>query len=396
MVKKTLLSLLLLGVLGYAAYAFLVPTVSVPPSAPAPTEGEEVSFLTLPDGFRATYFAKNVPGARVMEFVPGGLLVSQTREGKVSLINEREGKTEVRTVLSGLNSPHGLASRCDDGRTCDLYVAEHDALSRYHYENGVARDRQKLISLSASLADRHKTRTLLFLPAPREDTLLISVGSSCDVCHDEGQRGKIIAYDTKTGEVSEYARGLRNAVFMTLNPINGLVFATEMGRDNLGDDLPPDEINVIEPARGIQNFGWPICYGKNMHDTNFDKNTYIRNPCMEPFEAPSWLDLQAHSAPLGLSFIPEEGWPEDMWFDLLIAYHGSWNRSIPTGYKIVKVDIDGRGNPGEPKDFITGWLTENGTKHGRPADVKALPGGAIYISDDYAGAIYKISSNNES
>ncbi len=298
-------------------------------------------------------------------------------------------------VLSGLDSPHGLATRCDNA-VCDLYVATHSALTRYRYESGNVSAETKLLSLDASATDRHKTRTLLFLPSPDDQTLLMSVGSSCNVCHDSGQRGKILAYGTKTGEVEEYAKGLRNSVFMTLNPINGIVFATEMGRDGLGDDIPPDEVNaftgeILSLSGGAPNFGWPVCYGKNIHDTDFDKNTYIRNPCMEPFEIPSWLDIPAHSAPLGLSFIPEEGWPEDMWFDLVIAYHGSWNRSTPTGYKIVKLNIDGRGNPSIPEDFITGWLALDGTKHGRPVDVKVLPGGTIYISDDEVGVIYKVS-----
>jgi glucose/arabinose dehydrogenase len=119
---------------------------------------------------------------------------------------------------------------------------------------------------------------------------------------------------------------------------------------------------------------------------------------MAPFETPSAIDLQAHSAPLGLAFIPEEGWSEDMWFDMLVAYHGSWNRSVPTGYKIVRIDMDAKGNPvvgadGKPKvtDFITGWIKADGSVPGRPADILVLPGGSMYVSDDKAGVIYKIS-----
>jgi glucose/arabinose dehydrogenase len=175
---------------------------------------------------------------------------------------------------------------------------------------------------------------------------------------------------------------------MAIHPVTGAIWATEMGRDNLGDNLPPDEINIIKKGG---NFGWPICYGKNIHDTNFDKNTYIRNPCMEPLELPSYIDIPAHSAPLGIAFVPDEGWPESYWYNALVAYHGSWNRSVPTGDKIVRIVLDAHGNYVRTEDFITGWLSASGTKQGRPVDIKILPGGTAYISDDDAGVLYKLS-----
>ncbi len=164
-----------------------------------------------------------------------------------------------------------------------------------------------------------------------------------------------------------------------------------MGRDNLGDNIPPDEINIIEQKNNQpQNYGWPNCYGKNIHDDVFDKNTYIRNPCMAPFETPSFIDLQAHSAPLGLSFVPEEGWPEEYWYNLLVAYHGSWNRSAATGYKIVRLKMNAKGEYLGTEDFITGWLKDNDTKAGRPVDIKVLSGGTAYITDDSSGVIYRL------
>lgn len=387
-------------------WGYFMPLVNIPSNVEQPTAavGERAEFLKIPEGFRATYYAKGVPGARVIEFVPPGMLVSQTSEDKISLLTDEDGDgtaETVRTLIDGLNSPHGIATRCLSEDACELYVAEHDALSRYAYDprTGTAEGREELVALEASADDRHTTRTIMFLGYPYENTLLISVGSSCNVCHEEDlQRGRIVAYDVETGELTEYARGLRNAVFMTLNPINGFVFMTEMGRDRLGDDIPPDEVNFIDPAERKQtglapNFGWPVCYGKNIHDTDFDKNTYIRNPCMHPYETQSWLDLPAHVAPLGLAFFPEEGWPEEWWFDLLIAEHGSWNSSTPVGYKIVKTEINGRGSPSESEDFITGWLTESGEKLGRPVDIKILSGGTMYVSDDLAGVIYKVSRN---
>jgi glucose/arabinose dehydrogenase len=173
---------------------------------------------------------------------------------------------------------------------------------------------------------------------------------------------------------------------MAIHPVSGDIWATEMGRDGLGDNLPPDEINVIHEGKF---YGWPICYGKNVHDAAFDTNTYIRNPCQEPTETPSTIDLQAHSAPLGIAFVPEEGWPEDYWYNALVSYHGSWNRSEPTGYKIMRYKLDARGNYLGSEDFLSGFLTKSGAL-GRPVDILIQPAGTIYVSDDKAGVIYRI------
>lgn len=368
--------------------------------------GELVQFLKVPDGFKATYFAKEVPGARVMLWDSRGrMLVSQTDEGTISLLedNDNDGAAEsATTIKSGLNHPHGMVFECNPVRNpeCYLYVAEANKLSRYTYDpQGPSLEQpEKLLDFTYSSTDRHKTRSLAFF---NEHTLLISVGSTCNVCVEQSsQHGKILSYDTNTGAVSDFATGLRNAVFLALSPVTGELWMTEMGRDGLGDDTPPDEINRYNPSRSsgtrmTPNFGWPICYGKNIHDTDFDKKTYIRNPCMGPFETPSFIDIPAHSAPLGLTFIPEEGWPESEWYDLLVAYHGSWNRSVPTGYKVVRMKLDAKGVYSGIEDFITGWLSQDGKKYGRPADIMAMPGGVIYISDDEAGVIYKISRVSE-
>lgn len=351
--------------------------------------------LSVPKGFTLGVYASNLPGARVLEFDDKGrLFVSQTSSGKITLLSDTNGDGAAdssKTLLKNLNKPHGMAFRCGADGTCFLFVAERDKLTRYVYDSAMASVSAytKLLDLPALPTDRHFTRTLLFLPPPDENVLLISVGSSCNVCHEgDSRQGAIIAYNVSTGKSEAYARGLRNSVFMTLNPVNGKVFATEMGRDGLGDNIPPDEINNIEKGK---NYGWPICYGKNIHDDAFDTNTYIRNPCMAPFETPSFLDLPAHSAPLGLSFIPQEGWPEEYRYNLLVAYHGSWNRSVPTGYKIVRIKFDAQGNYQGTEDFLSGWLTPDGKKLGRPVDIKVLPGGIAYISDDDNGIIYKVS-----
>lgn len=337
-------------------------------------------------------FAEDLDKVRDLELAPDGtLLASITDKGKVVALPDLDmnGEAdEVVTILEGLNRPHGLANRCTP-KDCKLYVAESDQVAVYDYdpENMKATNKKKLVDLPDG--GRHYTRTLLFRPPPHDDELFVSIGSSCDTCNEEDERRAAIwTLNVKTKEFKLFAKGLRNSVFMANHPKTGKLWATDMGRDLLGDDLPPDEINIVEEDG---NYGWPICYGKNIHDTVFDKNTYIRNPCQEPFETQSHIDIPAHSSPLGLEFFPGEGWPEEYRSGLLVAYHGSWNRTEPTGYKVdyYKLSEDGRVISRRP--FLSGWLTQDGKSLGRPVDILAKPDGTLYISDDKAGVVYLVS-----
>lgn len=346
--------------------------------------------LKLPEGFSISVFAKDLVNPRVLMYGPdGNLWVSVPSEGKIISLKDADGdgKAEARLIVAeNLNQPHGITTRCTE--KCEVYVAETNQVAVYDFDGKSSKliNKKKIIDLPAG--GNHITRSLMFLPAPDDNRLLVSVGSSCNVCNEEdSRRAKILSMNADGSDVQEFARGVRNSVFMAIHPVNGKIWATEMGRDLLGDNLPPDEINILENGG---NYGWPTCYGKNIHDTEFDKNTYIRNPCMEPFEKPSHVDIPAHSAPLGLAFIPEEGWPQEYWYNALVAYHGSWNRSVPTGYKVVRYKFDYEGNYAGSEDFITGWL-KDGKALGRPADILIHPGGTIFISDDAAGVVYKVS-----
>ena len=342
--------------------------------------------LKLPPSFSISLYAKDLGNPRVMLWGPDGrMLVSVPNEGKVLALTDldRDGTAEAKiTVAESLNKPHGLASR--DNK---LYIAETDQVAEYDYVEGKAINKKKLFDLPGG--GNHFSRTIMFEPYPNENKMLVSVGSSCNVCNEENEnRAKILEYDFKTGKLEEFARGLRNSVFMAIHPVTGAIWATEMGRDLLGDDIPPDEINIIERGK---NYGWPICYGKNIHDDNFDPSTALgasKNTCAG-YE-PSFVDLQAHSAPLGLAFFPEEGWPEEYWYNLLVAYHGSWNRTVPTGYKVVRIKLNAKGEYLGTEDFITGWLS-GGKVYGRPVDILIQPGGTIFISDDKAGVIYRVN-----
>ncbi|GEM_PF-290779 len=340
--------------------------------------------LSLPEGLSAFIFAQNVPGARVLATGPeGDLYVSQTSQGTILAIREENGEeVERRTVVSGLRRPHGLVFDWREPHM--LYVAEEHRIVRLDTSDPDAVP-QHVIDLPSGSG--HFTRTIRFGP---DERLYVSVGSSCNVCHEQDERrAGLWSLNADGSDFRQVARGLRNSVFFDWEPLYGELWATDMGRDHLGDDLPPDEINVIDwEGEDAQNFGWPICYGQNVHDTAFDRNTYVRNPCMEPFETPSHVDLPAHSSPLGIAFMPEEGWPEDWWYDAVVAYHGSWNRSEPTGYKLVRVVRDHTGAVQGVEDLVTGWL-QGSRAHGRPVDVLVRPGGTMYVSDDHAGVIYR-------
>lgn len=395
-------AILILLIGGYAAYqyvkykppAFLIDLVTATKPPPPLPEGE-LAPLQVPEGLTATIFARDVKGARVMARDPGGvMLVSETSEGKVVALPDRDedGQAdETITVLEGLRQPHGLAFICGD--VCTLYVAETGELKSYSYDADTYKATAPKTLATFPTGSGHYTRTLL--PHPDGQHLLISVGSSCNACDEsDSKRATIQSLNLATGELSTFATGLRNTVFMSIHPVTGEVWGTDNGRDLLGEDVPPDEVNILKEG---QNYGWPICYGQNLHDTDFDRKQYVHDPCAD--KTPARIDLPAHSAALGLDFVPEEGWPEEYWHDLIIAYHGSWNRSEPTGYKVVRYDFidDDVLQDQFSTDFMTGFLPEKESDTdnaiGRPVDVMIESGGVMYVSDDRAGAIYRVTLN---
>lgn len=365
------------------------PALTNPPLFIANELPKNPSLLNLPANFSIQVFASGLSGARVLVFdADGNLWVSQTGNGLVSELIIKNGKLDSQQVIfNGLNKPHGLAFDPQNPKV--LYIAEENKISKTEIGPNGPGPLQKVIDLP--VGGRHFTRTLGFGP---DNRLYVSIGSTCDVCLENDLRYASIWSLNKDGsDLRQLARGLRNSVFFVFGS-DKKIWATEMGRDLLGGDIPPDEINVIDPnATTTLNFGWPICYGKNIHDTNFDKNVYVRNPCLSPLEKESYINLQAHSAPLGLSFVPNNAnWPKDFSNNLLVAFHGSWNRTIPTGYKVVRLILDNQNNFIRQEDFITGWLTPAGAL-GRPVALVFDKSGNLYVSDDKAGVIYQVKYN---
>lgn len=361
---------------------------------PIPSINETNLPLMLPGGFKISIFTPKIGPLRFMAFSPDGILFvsmpsskglyadNRPDDGKIFALPDKDNNgvaDEVKTVLSGLHIPHGITFY--NGY---LYMAEENKVSRYLYLNdGKVGTREVIASLPSG--GEHVSRTIGFSSTGK---MYVSVGSSCNVCEQASEGPATIWEFNSDGSGGRiFAKGLRNTVGFVFHPTTGEIWGTDNGRDHLGEDLPPDEINIVRDGK---HYGWPNCYGKNIHDTDFDKSIYIRNPCMEPFEIPSHFDLQAHSAPLGLRFISGSQFPASWKGDLLIARHGSWNRTQPVGYDIVRLDVKDNAVMGE-YPFIIGWLTSTNAKLGRPVDLIFGPDGALYISDDKANLIYRVT-----
>lgn len=334
--------------------------------------------LTIPEGFRIETFADGLSDARVMvQDGFGSFWVSRPDAGIVTLLEMSGSTLRGRDdVFRGMNKPHGLA--IDPVNGMDLFIAEETTIKRAR----IYSDAPVVTIAQLPAGGRHTTRTLEIGP---DDRLYVSIGSTCDVCVEGNElHGTIISMNKDGSDQRIVATGLRNAVFFTWHPVDGSMWATEMGRDRLGDDLPPEEVNVIQEGG---DYGWPYCYGDRVRDTTFQSQEQIDCGATIP---PAYT-LPAHTAPLGLAFVPEEGWPEEYWYDLLVAQHGSWNSTVPVGYEIVRIPLnDQASREGDTVPFISGFR-EGGTTHGRPVGLLAQPGGILYITDDERGAIYRMT-----
>lgn len=370
----------------FTLFFLIVEAIILPSPASAGNTKFDLTQLKAPDGFHISVFAGDVDGPRLMVFTPGGvLLVAETGEGRVTALPDPQhtGKAarEVK-VLEGLNEPHGLAFY--EGK---LYVAENDRVARYDWDeaNLRASNPQKLADLPR--AGGHSTRSIVF----RARKMYISAGSSCNVCIEKDpRRAAVMEFNPDGSGMRIFAKGLRNAVGLAVNPKTDTVWVTVNGRDMLGDDLPPEVIFDLGKNGG--DFGWPYCYGDHIPDSNFTKPGDDR---CQSVVGPK-VQMQAHSAPLGLAFYEGSQFPAEYQNNIFVAFHGSWNRSVPTGYKIVRIKLDSQGQPKNgAEDFLTGWLAPGETKKGRwmgrPVGIVFGADGSMYISDDAAGVIYRVT-----
>lgn len=335
----------------------------------------------VPEGFSLGLYAADLPRVRFMRFTPAGdLLVSRPHAGDILLLRrdaDGDGRPDAReTLISGLERPLGLEISGDW-----LYIAESNRIGRVFFDSHTGTlvgDYQPLVE---GLTDNgnHWSKTIRIGP---DKKLYLSQGSTCNVCQEEDTRRATMmrfALDGTQGET--VATGLRNSVGFDWAPWDGALYATDNGRDLLGDDFPPCELNRIETG-GF--YGWPFFNGDNVPDPDMgpDPLAAQRTP-IKPAHG-----FRPHNAPLGMTFLNADTLPKQFQRSALVALHGSWNRSSPDGYKVVSLHWTDDGI--EERDFLTGF-NQDGDISGRPVDVAQGPDGAIYVSDDYAGAIYRVT-----
>lgn len=341
-----------------------------PTAVNAVTEG-----YVLPDGLTISVYAAKVRNARLMHLTSNGdLLVSQPRLARDA---NGDGAPDVREVLiSGLDRPHGL-----DVHDGWLYVAESGSVGRIRYDvvTGKTVGEFSRIVQGVPAGANHWTRTVRMGP---DGWMYLSIGSSCNACietHD--WRAAIVRFRPDGSQVERYAHGLRNSVGFDWAPWNSQLYATDNGRDLLGDDFPPCELNLVV-AGGF--YGWPHLNGTNVPDPEFAAG----DSALLAGAVPPVHDFAAHNAPLGIRFLRAPANVERYGRAAIVALHGSWNRTSPDGYKLALLQWDAQGKISK-RDFLTGFI-HTGTVRGRPVDIAEAADGTLFVSDDYADVIYRV------
>ncbi|MDP1862562.1 MAG: PQQ-dependent sugar dehydrogenase [Thiobacillus sp.] len=333
-----------------------------------------LSSLKLPPGFQIELFAR-VPNARQMALGKTMLFVGSMHAGKVYAI-PLQGPRKLSVIADKLEMPVGVAFR--DG---DLYVSAVNRILRLHnIESHVNRPpKLEVVSEAYPTDTHHGWKFIAFGP---DGKLYVPVGAPCNICEPDPDRfATITRLDVNSGKVEVVARGVRNSVGFDWHPQSGELWFTDNGRDWLGDEAPPDELNRVSQTG--QHFGYPYCHGGTIADPELGRTRRC-----DAF-VPSVQNLGAHVASLGMRFYTGKAFPERYRNAVFIAEHGSWNRSRKSGYRVSMVRLqDNRAVSYEP--FISGWQ-RNELAWGRPADVLVMPDGSLLVSDDQAGAIYRIT-----
>jgi glucose/arabinose dehydrogenase len=367
---------------GRAAAGLLVASLSTAFAADLPIET-----LRLPPGFRIEVLTDAVPNARALRlgrYVDGRgvLYVGSMRAGRVYAVELEGGRARrVHTIAPGLNRPAGIAWR--DG---SLYVSAVSQLLRYDgLDERLDQPPEPVLVTDRLPADAHHgAKFLAFGPDGR---LYVPVGAPCNVCEPGPRYANIQRMNPDGSGLETIATGIRNTVGFDWNPADQTLWFTDNGRDMLGDDVPGDELNRL--ARPGQDFGYPYCHQGDVPDPEFG----TKHGCSE--FVPPVARLGAHVAALGMRFYSGGQFPDGYRGNVFIAEHGSWNRSRKVGYQVVRAVPEGAGRVARVEPFITGWLQVDAAGResvwGRPADVLVMPDGALLVSDDHAGAIYRIT-----
>ena len=348
--------------------------------------------ITLPPGFRIAVYAR-VEDARSMALGDRGIVFVGTRRlGKVYALVGDPGAVRVVTVASGLQNPNGVAFR--DGA---LYVAERSRILRY---DGIVDhiDAPPKPTVIRDDYPHHAAHGWKFIAFGPDGWLYVPVGAPCNICEPPDPIFASITRLSADGKQREiFANGVRNTVGFDWHPQKHVLWFTDNGRDELGDDVPEDELDRA-PASG-RHFGFPYCHGRDVADPEFGK----KRRCSE-LEPPAAL-LGPHVAALGMRFYTGTMFPAEYRGNIFIAEHGSWNRTVPLGYRVVRVKLDGD-RVASQDVFAAGWLPRDpkpgepthasGEAWGRPVDVLVMPDGALLVSDDTADVVYRISYGDQS
>jgi len=345
------------------------------------TYAVQLKKIKLPPGFRIDMYASDVPGARSMALGSKGTLFVGAREDKVYAVTDSDGDNradKVRVIAAGLNMPNGVAFR-----NGSLYVAEVSRVIRYDNIEGKLGNPPAPIVVSDKFPaeTHHGWKFIRFGP---DGMLYVPVGAPCNICEPGDPYAAILRMKPDGTGLEVYARGIRNTVGFDWRPGTDELWFTDNGRDWLGEDSPPDELNRA-PKKGM-HFGYPYFHGKGIRDPEYgDKK--------DPKDyTPPAMELGPHVASLGMRFYTGSMFPDKYRGRIFIAEHGSWNRSVPVGYRITMVRLDG-GRAVSYDVFAEGWL-QGINAWGRPVDVQVMPDGALLVSDDRAGVIYRISYTN--
>ena len=338
--------------------------------------------IVLPPGFKIAIYAE-VPNARSMVLSKNGtLFVGNRSEDNVYAVQDTNGDMvgdKVYVIDKDLKMPNGVALK--DG---DLYVAEVSRILKYeNIEANLDNPPEPVIVFDGYPTETHHGwKYIAFGP---DGMLYVPVGAPCNICYrdDNPIYTSITRIDVSNPKPEIVATGIRNTVGFDWDPKTGNLWFTDNGRDMMGDDIPPCELNVV--TEGNQHFGYPFCHGSNVLDPEFGSG----KSCAD-YIAPA-LNFIAHTAPLGMNFYEGAMFPGSYNNKIFVAQHGSWNRSKKSGYVVMAIDHDGT-SADNAKVFASGWLDDESQKAwGRPVDVINMPDGSILISDDYADVIYRVS-----
>ena len=364
----------------FAFAAAVAATLLLEQVQPCTAEDLPLDLIQLPPGFQIEIYASGVANARAMTLGnKGSLFVGSRSAGNVyALVDQNQDMLSDKTyvVAEGLHLPSGVAFK-DDA----LYVSAVDRILRYDKIESQLENPPAPVTVTNKLpSNRH--HGWKFIDFGPDEMLYVPVGAPCNVCLPSDPYGGILRIDPNRPVIEMFARGIRNSVGFAWHPETEELWFTDNGRDNLGDNLPPGELNRAY-KRGL-HFGFPYCHGGDIPDPRFGKGVDCSN-----FEAPVQR-LGPHVAPLGITFYDGDMFPEEYINQVFIAEHGSWNRTKKIGYRVSLVRLDKTGQAISYEPFAEGWL-QGQRAWGRPADVLVAEDGSLLVSDDTANVIYRIT-----